>query len=87
VARGRRRDDLVAISGTLALLTNLTMAWVTHEIERAVEIEKSGNEPIADRVLRHIGPVHTGSVNIDGQFTFPISQFASLILPAKAGAS
>ena len=29
-SRGRRREELVAISGSLSLLANIVMAWMTH---------------------------------------------------------
>ena len=38
VARGRRHDELVAISGSLTLLTNLAMAWTTHKLQGVLEV-------------------------------------------------
>lgn len=86
-ARGRHREELVAISGSLALLTNLTMAWVTHQIQMVADEQGRAGNRIGDDVLRHIGPVHAESVNFEGQFTFPISRFASRLLSADTRAS
>jgi TnpA family transposase len=86
-ARGRHREELVASSGSLALLTNLTMAWVTHQIQMVADEQGRAGNRIGDDVLRHIGPVHAESVNFEGQFTFPISKFASRLLGADTRAS
>jgi TnpA family transposase len=43
--RGRRRDELIAISGSHTLLTNLVLAWNTHHMQDQVERwSKSGNK-------------------------------------------
>ncbi|KVP88938.1 hypothetical protein WJ95_13540 [Burkholderia ubonensis] len=35
--RGRRRDEMVAISGSLTLLTNLVIAWNTQRMQATVD--------------------------------------------------
>jgi len=36
-ARGRRREELVAISGSLSLLANVVMAWMTQRIQQVLD--------------------------------------------------
>jgi len=40
VPRGRRREELVAISGSLTLLSNVTMAWMTHRMQKVLDQRK-----------------------------------------------
>lgn len=83
VARGRRHDELVAISGSLTLLTNLTMAWMTHKLQGVLDDRaNSGRSVPAPEVLRHIAPVHSEGINFRGRFHFPIKTYANRILAA-----
>ena len=70
-ARGRRREELSAISGSLTLLSNLTMAWMTHHMQRVLGRWKQKGERNVNRdTLRHIGPAHFEGVNFRGKFEF-----------------
>ncbi len=83
VARGRRHDELVAISGSLTLLTNLAMAWTTHKLQGVLdERAYRGRDVPGPEVLRHIAPVHSEGINFRGRFHFPIKTFAKRIFSA-----
>lgn len=81
VSRGRRHDELVAISGSLTLLTNLAMAWMTHKLQAALDLRAdTGRAVPSSAVLRHIAPVHSEGINFRGRFHFPIKTYANRIL-------
>ena len=83
-ARGRRREELTAISGSLTLLSNVTMAWMTHHMQRVLDRWKRENGRTVDRnILPHIGPAHFEGVNFRGKFDFPMRQYQERLL-AKA---
>lgn len=46
VARERRQDELVAISGSLTLLTNLAMAWTTHKLQGVLNHRGRRERPV-----------------------------------------
>jgi len=81
VSRGRRNEELIAISGSLTLLSNLVMAWTTHAIQCALDRRTSkGMSLPGSEILRHIAPVHTKGINFRGRFHFPIKTHAKRIL-------
>tara|TARA_R110002073_G_scaffold146502_1_gene299032 strand:+ start:10259 stop:13153 length:2895 start_codon:yes stop_codon:yes gene_type:complete len=83
VSRGRRREELVAISGSLTLLSNLVMAWTTHAIQCVLDRRARKGRSLPDsEILRHIAPVHTKGINFRGRFHFPIKTHAQRILAA-----
>ncbi len=83
-ARGRRREEFAAISGSLTLLSNVTMAWITHHMQHILDRWKQENGRTVDRdILRHIGPAHFEGVNFRGKFDFPLRQYQKRLL-AKA---
>ena len=83
--RGRRREELVAISGSLTLLSNITMAWMTHHMQRVIDRWKQEEAHNVDRdILRHIGPAHFEGVNFRGTFDFPVSQYQARLLAKSA---
>jgi TnpA family transposase len=79
--RGRRREELIAISGSLTLLTNLTMAWWTHKMQAVLDRwERVGRRRISDEVKRHISPAHSEGLNCRGQYAYPLARYAERIL-------
>jgi hypothetical protein len=58
--RGRRRDEIRAVSGSHALLTNLVIAWNTMKMQHVVDRWRKEKHPIEDAWLRRMGPVHFG---------------------------
>jgi len=82
--RGRRRDELIAISGAHTLLTNLVLAWNTHHMQDQVERwRKSGNK-LEDAWLRRMGPGHFEHVNFRGMFRFGVERYAEMLLQPPA---
>ncbi|MFH1344927.1 MAG: Tn3 family transposase, partial [Pseudomonadota bacterium] len=76
--RGRRADELTAISGSLALMSNLVMAWTTSRMQAALDQNPAS---FADpEIIRHIGPVQFRGVNFRGCLHFPIKRFAHRLL-------
>ncbi|CAD6563197.1 Tn3 family transposase [Paraburkholderia sabiae] len=46
--RGRRRDEMIAISGCLTLLTNLVIAWNTQRIQATLDRWRSKGQGVDD---------------------------------------
>jgi TnpA family transposase len=85
VSRGRRPDELAAISGSLALIANLVMAWTAHRMQRVLDQWRSaGIARPDDAILRHIAPVHFGGINFRGVFHFPVGRHANRLLVRSA---
>jgi hypothetical protein len=85
-ARGRRREELIAISESLTLLANLAMSWMTHHMQRVLDVwrRESGSGIEAD-VLKHIGPVHFEGINFRGTFDFPTHKYLGRLLRRTRG--
>jgi TnpA family transposase len=66
---GRSRQELVAISGALTLLTNVVMAWNTAQMQRLAEARWGGRPPA---VLARIAPVAFAHINLRGMFNFSL---------------
>jgi len=82
--RGRRRDEMRAISGAHALLTNIVLAWNTSRMGDAVERLRKDRIDIDDAWLRRIAPVHFAHINFRGTFRFRIEMYASALLQPGA---
>jgi hypothetical protein len=78
--RGRRRDEMKAISGSHALLTNIVLAWNTSRMDVVLgQLRKSGVK-IEDSWLRRIGPAHFAHINFRGIFRFGIAKYAQALI-------
>ena len=84
--RGRRRDEMIAISGAHTLLTNLVLAWNTHRMQESVERWRRSGRKIEDAWLARMGPAHFAHVNFRGTFKFGISRYAQMLLGHTAAA-
>tara|TARA_R110001592_G_scaffold254129_3_gene517540 strand:- start:89926 stop:92844 length:2919 start_codon:yes stop_codon:yes gene_type:complete len=74
--RGRRPEELAATSGALALLTNITMAWNTHHMDRVLkEWQCKEPEKIGTDMIKHITPVRFEHINFRGVFAFHIGPY------------
>jgi TnpA family transposase len=82
-ARGRRREELEAVSGALTLLANLTMAWTTHHLQQVVDQWTRDGHPVREELLRHIAPVHVAAINFRGTFHFPLERYAKRLIPER----
>ena len=82
---GRTTEELGAISGALALLANIVMAWNTRRFQLAVD-EALGAYP--DEVLKSIAPIGHKRINLRGILTFDLSRLGPSLLgrpPAVVG--
>ncbi len=85
--RGRRHDEMIAISGSHTLLTNLVLAWNTHRMQETAERWRRAGQQIEDAWLARMGPAHFAHVNFRGTFKFGISRYAEMLLGhASSGA-
>ena len=83
--RGRRRDEMKAISGSHALLTNIVLAWNTARMHEVVERLKRDGIPVDDDWLRRIGPVHFSHINFRGTMKFGVEKFAAALIQRTPG--
>ncbi len=84
-ARGRRREELVAISGSLTLLANVVMAWMTQRIQHVLDTwHGAGIRRVEPEILRHIAPVHFQDINFRGVMRFPLARYRSRLIPATS---
>ena len=81
--RGRRHEELLAISGSLTLLTNMVMAWTTQRMQHVLDTwQRTGTRHVAPDLLRHIGPMHFQNINFRGEMAFPLARYRSRLIPA-----
>lgn len=78
--RGRRRDELWAISGAHTLLTNAIIAWNTMKMQQVVDDWKARRQPIDDNWVRRMGPVHFSHINFRGTIAFELERFLDDLL-------
>jgi len=78
--RGRRRDEIRAISGSHALLTNIVIAWNTMKMQAVVDAWRKQKHPIEDAWIRRMGPVHFGHVNFRGLIAFGVDRYKEALL-------
>jgi hypothetical protein len=71
-ARGRRQEELVAISGSLTLLASVAMTRMTQRIQHVLDTwHGAGIRRVEPEILRHVAPVHFQDVNFRGVMRFP----------------
>jgi hypothetical protein len=68
--RGRRSEELIAQSGALALVTNLVMAWNTHQMQATLDLWRAQGREIDPQILRHITPMGFEGINFLGESWF-----------------
>jgi len=85
--RGRRPDEIIAISGAHILLTNLVIAWNTYRMQEAVDKLRKGGRPMDESWLHHMGPAHFRHINFRGTLKFGVSKYAELLLRSRAASS
>jgi TnpA family transposase len=83
--RGRRRDEMVAISGSHALLTNIVLAWNTSRMNSVVDNLRKDGVVVEDDWLRRIGPPHFGHINFRGTFSFALDNYADVLIQGRPG--
>lgn len=80
--RRRRRDEMVAISGSLTLLTNLVIARNTQRTQATVDGWRRKGRQVDDEWLRRMGPAHFAYVNFRGTLSFPVDRYSDVLLEA-----
>ena len=83
--RGRRRDEMKAISGSHALLTNIVLAWNTARMHEVVERLKRDGIAVEDDWLRRMGPAHFSHINFRGTMRFGVEKFAAALIQRMPG--
>jgi hypothetical protein len=58
--------EMIAISGSLTLLTNLVLAWNTQRMQATVDAWRGKGQQVDDDWLRRMGPAHFAHVNFRG---------------------
>jgi hypothetical protein len=54
------------------LVTNLVMAWNTHQMQATLERwRRTGQRPVDPEVLSHLTPMGFEHIKFDGVLTFP----------------
>jgi TnpA family transposase len=81
--RGRRAEELIAQSGALALVTNLVMAWNTHQMQVTLDRWRKQNREIDPQILHHITPMGFEGINFGGILVFPVERYRSRLLPSS----
>ena len=74
--RGARDEELVALSGSLTLLTNMCLAWTTSQIQAAMD-KRGGELP---EWLRIVSPARTAHINFRGTFSFSVGKYADRLI-------
>jgi TnpA family transposase len=85
--RGRRPDEMTAISGSHALLTNIVLAWNTHRMNDTVTQLRGNRVAIEDDWLRRMGPAHFPHINFRGTLQFPLQRYRDALLVTSAKAA
>ncbi len=85
--RGRRPDEMTAISGSHALLTNVVLAWNTHRMNDTVTQLRNSRVAIEDDWLRRLGPAHFSHINFRGTLQFPSQRYREALLATHSDAS
>jgi TnpA family transposase len=81
--RGRRTEELIAQSGALALVTNLVMAWNTHQMQATLDRWRAQGRQIDPQILHHITPMGFEGINFGGILVFPVERYRSRLLPSS----
>ena len=82
--RGRRTEELVAQSGALSLVTNLVMAWNTHQMQHTLDQWRTEGRDIDLQILHHITPMGFEHINLAGVLVFPLERYKPRLLPSSS---
>ena len=83
--RGRRRQEMVGISGAHALLNNIVLAWNTSRMDAVVARLHRDGLGIEEDWLRRIGPAHFWHINFRGTFRFNVERYADMLVERAVG--
>ncbi len=86
--RGQRHEELVAMSGSLSLLTNLCLAWTTSKIQEVLDTwPRARCEGEGGQWLQAVSPAHFQNINFRGTFRFPVERYRDRVLGRERGAA
>lgn len=84
--RGQREEELIAMSGSLTLLTNLCLAWTTWKIQSVLETwPPNHREGEGAAWIKGISPAHFQNINMRGTFSFAIERYRDRLLERHTG--
>ena len=64
-------------------MTNLVMAWNTHQMQATLDRWRVQNREIDPQILHHITPMGFESINFGGILVFPLEMYRSRLLPSS----
>ena len=81
VRRARRHEESISLSGSLTLLTNISLAWTTYRVQEVLRrwaAEDDGN--VAPAWVEHVSPARSELFNFRGVFAFPVERYQDRLL-------
>lgn len=82
--RGRRLEELGAISGSLTLLTNLVLAWNATRLQQALaELSREGTR-VSEEAQAHISPAFFEHINFRGRFRFDFDRYVATLFAEQS---
>ncbi len=86
VRRGRDLAEFGVVSGALALMTNIVMAFNAGQLQKSVDAEVANGTQLSEciKALEHVGPVAYGHINFRGTYAFAIDRYAARIIRQAA---
>lgn len=79
--RGQREEELIAMSGSLTLMTNLCLAWTTSKIQSVLQSASYSNDT---NWLKAVSPTHFRNINLKGTFAFPVDRYHDRLFGGEA---
>jgi hypothetical protein len=86
VRRGRDLAEFGVVSGALALMTNIVMAFNAGQLQKSVDAQVASGTELSECIeaLEHVGPVAHDDINFRGTYAFAIDRYAARIMRAAA---
>jgi TnpA family transposase len=85
--RGQREPELIALSGSLTLVTNLCLAWTTTRIQTVLDSKPDWLRQSGTEWLKGVSPGHFHHINFNGTFSFPFESYRERLLPVTVHAT
>lgn len=78
--RGRREPELIAISGSLTLVSNLCLAWTTTKMQDVVNGKPTWIREAGTEWLKNVSPAQFSNINFNGTFSFRFDEYRDRLL-------
>jgi hypothetical protein len=84
--QAKSEDEMQAVADALSLLANIVMVHGTQRKCRRSSIagRNAAAAPVPPELIGRIAPTRTEGLNMSGIFSFPIEQYADVLLPSWA---